>query len=135
MSFFRDSGGIRFATVLKALGGIALAGALIGYFLFQGRFIIAGPQIELRNPNEVVQQEQVVAVIGTAKNITEITLNGRSIQTDESGSFAEQLVLPEGYTIMTIDARDRYGRTKTLTRDLVYAPARPETTTDELSAR
>jgi hypothetical protein len=59
-------------------------------------------------------------VVGEAKNVSYLSLNGRQIFTDESGTFSEKLLLPYGYTIMTLKARDRFGRSRTYTLELVY---------------
>ena len=79
--------------------------------------------VQLTTEFKPVYNERIIAVDGQAENITDITLNGRPIYTNESGVFSEKLVLENGYTIMTIRARDRYGRETTLTRSFVYRPA------------
>ena len=52
-----------------------------------------------------------------------LTLNDREIYTDKNGVFTEALVLENGYTVATLTAHDRYGRTQELTETFVYAPA------------
>jgi len=98
-------------------------GSLFSYITFQARFMIEGPQINLDYEPDQVQNERVVTLSGTAKNITEITLNGRQIFTDEYGHFDEALVLENGYTITTIAAVDRYGRRTQVVQPFVYIPA------------
>jgi len=60
--------------------------------------------------------DPTMILTGKALNIVSLSLNGRSIYTNDSGDFKETLVLPSGYTIMTITAQDRYGRTHSLER-------------------
>ena len=96
---------------------------VIFYVVFQARFLIIGPVVELTTETKPVYNDQTIEINGRAENITHMTLNGRAIYTDENGSFKEQLVLENGYTIMTISAHDRYGRETTLTRSFVYRPA------------
>ena len=93
------------------------------YVLFQARFLIIGPVVRLTTETRPVYNDRIIEIVGQAENITDITLNGRPIYTNESGAFSEKLVLENGYTIMTIRARDRYGRETTLTRSFVYRPA------------
>lgn len=100
-----------------ALAGIAL---FFGYVLFQARFIIEGPQISLTSDTPAVSQSRVVTLAGQARNIARMTLNGRQIYTDKYGNFKEALVLENGYTITTLQAEDRYGRTTTLSRSFVH---------------
>lgn len=110
---------ITFRTVilyLLALCGIAI---FVVYVLFQARLLIEGPQIALV-PQETVQNGRMVHIIGSAKNIVRITLNGRQIYTDKDGTFSEALVLENGYTVATLEAQDRYGRTTEATQTFVF---------------
>ena len=112
-----------FSLLLKIFGVVALCLVIGWYAYFQARFLIEGPQITLDSPATISQNQQIVPVRGTAKNVTEVTLNGRTIHTSEDGSFEEFLILPKGYTIMTLHAEDRYGRARSLAQSLVYTPA------------
>jgi len=107
-----------------ALGYIAVIGMvilLVFYVAFQARFIIAGPTIDITTPDSV-SENRTIELEGTARNIVSIELNGRVIYTDERGYFKETVVLENGYTIATVRAKDRYGRTTTLSRSFVYKP-------------
>jgi len=103
---------------------IALVALIVGsYILFQTRNLIAGPIIDITAPqNGGTVRAQLVEVQGTARNITEITLNDRTIVVDENGYFSEQLLLNPGYTIMSLSARDRFGRTTKESLELFYTP-------------
>ncbi len=107
------------AMVLYLIVGLCVA-VFIAYVLFQARFIIAGPVIVLTNENEVAQTEKRVVLEGNASNIVHMTLNGRQIYTDTEGNFKEALVLENGYTIATLQAKDRYGRVTSLTKKFVF---------------
>ncbi len=97
-------------------------GGIVWYMLFQARLLLAGPEIALLNEPNAVQSDQTVLLDGVAKNITELSLNGKPIFTDKEGYFRQALVLERGYTIMTLDAKDRYGRTTSLSRSFVHTP-------------
>jgi hypothetical protein len=105
---------------LLIYGCIAVCSVVfIVYVLFQARFLIAGPQIfvqDLPSP----QSERRIVLQGEARNIVHITLNGRQIYTDKDGNFKEALVLENGYTVATLVAQDRYGRTTSHTESFVY---------------
>ncbi len=100
-----------------------LALVILGYVAFQARFLIIGPVVRLTTETKPVYNDRTIEIAGQAENVTYLTLNGRSIYTNETGAFTEKLVLENGYTIMTIRAQDRYGRETTLTRSFVYRPA------------
>lgn len=109
---------------------------LIGYFLvtivvlliltfiiFQARFLITGPRIVITNAPQGPQNTRQIEISGTAYNISRLWLNDRPIFTDATGNFKEAIVLENGYTIATLRAEDRYGRTTKVDRQLVYVPA------------
>jgi len=105
-------------------GGLVVIGVLcvIAYVLFQARFLVVGPQITIDNKPELRQNARVVTLTGSTENISHLRLNGRSIFTDPSGQFSTDVVLQNGYTVVTLEAEDRYGRQTSLTREFVYAP-------------
>jgi hypothetical protein len=105
--------------------------AFIAYLLFQSRHLIRGPIITLDESLPTVTTERRLTVLGTTANIVSITLNGRSIFTDESGHFTETVVLENGYSILTIHALDRFGRGTSVTHGVWYAE--PATTTTDVS--
>lgn len=114
---------IELRSIIKWVSLTCLVVIVIGYVIFQARFLLIGPVVALTKDTAYVYNQRIVDIEGTAHNITNITLNGRPIFTDESGFFSEALVLENGYTIMTIRAQDRYGRETSITRSFVYRPA------------
>ncbi len=58
----------------------------------------------------------VSKISGVAKNATYLSLNGREIFIDKNGAFTEDVALPDGYSVVTLTARDAFGtkRDKTL---------------------
>lgn len=93
------------------------------FVVFQARYLIIGPQISITEQPEGPQNERQVFIAGGAHNISHLWLNGRPIYTDMQGNFREALVLENGYTVVTLRAEDRYGRSTEVTRTLVYSPS------------
>ena len=84
---------------------------LIAYSLYQARALLTGPQIWVENPqNGHTVNDPLIIVEGTSKNIAWISLNDHQIFTDEEGRWSEKLLVSPGLSIMTINARDRFGR-------------------------
>lgn len=106
--------------ILRIIGVLLLAALLVWYVHFQARNLLAGPSIALDDTHGVLHHERSITLTGTAHNIVRLTLNGREIHTNEAGAFREVLVLENGYTIMTLEAQDRFGRTTTHTEEYVY---------------
>lgn len=84
---------------------------LISYALYEARFLILGPQVKITYPqNGAVLDSKVLNLEGRASNIAWISLNGRQIYVDEEGHFSEKLIAPAGISIISVTARDRFGR-------------------------
>lgn len=84
---------------------------IVGYAFNRSYSLLEGPVIHVASPSrgETIT-EAVIAVAGTARNIARLTLNGRSISVNDKGEFSEPLIVPEGYTVMTITAEDKFGK-------------------------
>lgn len=115
--------------VMAYVATFVLVVALIGYIAFQARYLIAGPTLDIYTFDRV-SENRTVTLEGQANNIVSIELNGRTIYTDEGGYFKETVVLENGYTISTVRAKDRFGRTTAATRSFVYKPVATDVLTD-----
>lgn len=83
---------------------------LVLYSLFQARFLILGPRISIISPRDGASVQTVVEVKGQAFNAAWLSLDDRQIFTDENGYFNEKLIVPAGLGIITVRAKDRFGR-------------------------
>jgi hypothetical protein len=98
-----------FSTRHAALLAVGIVFAV--YCLFQARFILLGPSIDIASHQDgAVVLEPSLTLSGTARNAAWLSLNGRQIYTDEKGFWSEKLILAEGLSIMTVRVRDRFGR-------------------------
>lgn len=114
---------ITFRTVVQSFVIAVMLILLIGYVIFQSRFLLLGPQVVLKTEHPTHTNQRTVTLHGEAYNITHLWLNDRPIFTNADGQFKEALILENGYTIATLRAVDRYGRTTKVTRSFVYTPA------------
>jgi hypothetical protein len=110
-------------TVLKFFAITAGLIVLGGYLVFQARFLIIGPRIVLTTDPPQHTNERRVLLTGQTYNISHLWLNDRTIFTNANGYFEEALILENGYTVATLRAEDRYGRTTTVRQSFVYTPA------------
>jgi hypothetical protein len=97
---------------------IVIGIAFAMYVLFQARFFIVGPTLTILEPTTTHYATSTLLVRGSVTHAVEITVNDFPIDTDRAGNFSYELVIPEGYSILTVTARDRYGRTKSIAREL-----------------
>ena len=101
---------------------IVIAGVIvIGYIIFNFRVFIAGPKIEVTSPeNGSTVTEPLIDVVGLATNISQIQMNNNTIFLSENGEFKEFLLLNPGYNIISIDAKDKFGRSVSRKIEVVY---------------
>lgn len=100
-------------TLLKWLLIAGVITAFVAYVLWQSRIFITGPVLTITTRPPATTTEAVVAVAGRAENIVWITLNDRPIVTTPAGDFKEYVVLEKGYTVVQLEAADRFGRMTT----------------------
>lgn len=87
---------------------------IISYSLFQAKNLILGPGFTIDEPLDgQTLTEEEFTFSGNAHNVSSITLNDSPIFIDETGVFREKLIAPFGYSIMKLEVKDRFGRSKT----------------------
>ena len=92
---------------------------LSAYGIFQARNLAEGPIVSITAPlNGAVSSSSVVTISGTAKNVAFMTLDGEQIYTDEQGNWSEDRVLAQGYNVVTLYAKDTFGKETTKTLEL-----------------
>ena len=107
--------------------------ALAAYGSMEAWSLLAGPSIVIDSPtdNAPFQSGGVVAVRGKAARAARLSLNGAPLLRDWQGNFSTMLAFPEGGSILTFVAADRFGRETSAART-VFIPAtddQPTTTT------
>lgn len=96
---------------LQRFGIVLFILFLLAYGGFEAYDVWVGPRINIERPlNGSLVTESLVTVEGKTRNVSWITLLGRPITIDEEGKFSEKLLLPPGYSILIIEAKDRLGR-------------------------
>lgn len=119
-------------TNIKKLLGISLFAGLfmfiIGYSIFQTKAISRGVALRIDNiVDGAVFSGEILTLAGTAQHATHLSVNGMEIVIDEKNVFSEELVLSEGYNIITLEARDKFGKTTKETFRVLYnSPKNPE---------
>ena len=110
--------------LIVAASAIVLLAIGLGMCAYlQSKEYLRGPIITVEEPpNGAMFTTSVVSVQGSARNAAFITLNGRQIFTNEQGRFYESLLLQEGYSIMLLEAKDRFGHRVEKRLELVYKP-------------
>ena len=102
------------------LGLIFLSG-IAGLAYYNSERLRAGPSIEISIPaNGVTVTSPSVTILGTVRNVSFLTLNGRQIYADDQGAIREQVLLAEGYNVLILKGTDRFGRSVEEELELIY---------------
>lgn len=94
------------------LGAIVLA-LILGYAYTKVSPYVSGPSIHIASPKDGVGvTEKIIMIEGTVKRAAHISLNGRTVYTDEQNYLKEEVLLASGLNIFELEARDKFGRTE-----------------------
>ncbi len=94
---------------------------VIGYAGFAFHDFIIGPTLIITEPaNGSVFSLPTIPVKGVVKRIQDISLNGRSLTIDDKGNFNELVLLSPGYNVLTLIAKDKFGRSKETRLQIIY---------------
>jgi hypothetical protein len=101
---------------------VAIIAAGLAFFIYRTYFAyLSGPSITVTEPaNYAAFSTSTTTIVGIAKRVQDITLDGRSIIIDDKGNFSETILLMPGYNIETISAHDQFGHTTEKRLELVY---------------
>ena len=84
---------------------------VLSYGLFEALKLRQGREITIEPPADgSATSTAAVTVVGTAQNISFLTINDAPSYTDEAGTFVYRFSPPAGYTVVTVAAVDRFGR-------------------------
>ena len=102
---------------------------VVGYGVFNSRFIIQGPEISIeqidKDSNTIVTQDKTLFLKGKVLHSSFISINGRPIFIDEAGQFNEKLLLSSGVSIIDIYAKDKFGKEVRKKIDVLYQGETP----------
>lgn len=97
---------------------------VVGYGIFNSRFIIQGPEITLEaldeESNTIITEDKTLFLKGKVLHSSFISINGRPIFIDETGQFNEKLLLSSGVSIIDIYAKDKFGKEVRKKIDVLY---------------
>jgi hypothetical protein len=94
-----------------ALG--SLLTVIVVYGVFRVYPLFAGPSITIYTPNDGDRvATTTVTLSGKALRAKEIRVQGRPITIGTDGFFTEELVVHAPYTILVVEAVDKYGKSE-----------------------
>lgn len=114
---------------------IIFSAIVIIYALYQARYLLRGPIITITKPTDgQTVSDPFVTILGSVKNAAYIYVNDLQSFIDADDNLVQNALLSPGYNMVTVKARDRFGRERTLILRLFYketatssAEMKPET--------
>lgn len=98
---------------------LALLALLILYGAIEAWPLIRGPRLTVNDPVDNASIEGgIVNIAGNATYVSVLTLNGAPLLYDQNGDFSSTMAFPQGSSILTFRAADRFGRATTITRTI-----------------
>lgn len=81
------------------------------YFIFRVYNYLSGPKITINSPTPyTIINSDTFIIEGHVENAKNIYLNGREINIEKNGNFIEKIIAKSPYTLITLQAVDRYGK-------------------------
>jgi len=102
---------------IKTIAFFVLFVVVVFYSFIKMKDVFNGVQLQTKID---LTQSSIATITGKAKHATQLTLNGREIFIDKDGNFSEPVALPPGFSIMTISALDKFGKTSEKKFEVVY---------------
>ncbi len=94
---------------------------VIGYGLFVATPYLLGPSLTVVSPEHgTTISSPTITVSGKTERVSYLSINNLPIPLLEDGTFAVERAYPKGYTVLVVEARDRFGRIVTDTVRFIH---------------
>ncbi len=93
---------------------LVLISSFILFFFRQYLKISSAPSLEVLSPKEGQEFNEKVAVYGKADKDASVKIDGIVVSVSEDGQFKEEIVLPRGDNIVSVEAVNRQGKKNTV---------------------
>ena len=121
--------GITGKKLLKFISLSVLFCFMVGYGIWIGHDLIFGINLDISGiQNNETTSTSTIDLTGVAYHATEITVNDRTVSVEEDGAWHDTIALLNGYNIIKVSAKDKFGRTISKVFTINYT-AQPSTMT------
>ena len=101
----------QFIRLLKLGIIILVAIAIISYAAWRSLAYARGPAIIIFQPeNGSTAASSTIDIVGRADRVNSLTIDGMPISLDQQGNFRETVIVFPGANMITIGAKDQFGR-------------------------
>lgn len=109
-----------FPRILRNILVIIFLAALFLYLGFYLKNGFSEPKLAISSPpDNLTTESSTIEIIGQTSPPTQIFINGKQIFKDETGNFREPVNLKKGLNSITIIAKNKYSRGKTIIKQIL----------------
>lgn len=91
-----------------------------GFLGFRMQKIISPPELLIYNPaDNIVTNNRIMQIAGKTEKESQIIINGEQVLSDKEGVFFKEVNLKTGVNTITITASKKYGRSKTVVKQVL----------------
>ena len=94
----------------------ALVVFVIGFMLYQFRFAVLNPPLQVDSPAEQSVTGQEITVTGSTNQNATVTVNGQPVTVDQNGEFMKKFAAFDGPLTIVVTATSRFGKVATVER-------------------
>lgn len=89
---------------------VVITVSIVAYGIIRAETAFSGPSATIDSHIPYQTSPQEIRLTGEITNAVFLSVNDRRIYPDGDGRFETYLVLPTGYTVITVHTKDRHGR-------------------------
>jgi len=98
--------------------------AVAWFFWKEICFLIRPPQLEVSQPPaDIAVNREIFEIIGKTSPVAYLTVKDEEVYVDKDGSFKKEIELSPGVNTIKIEAKNRFGKTNTIIRRIIFNPA------------
>ena len=102
-------------------GIILLVLAILVYLGWELMHVIAPPPLEVTfPPDRYTTSKENLKITGQTAPESKVLVNGKEVNVDTEGKFAEEIILKEGVNEIKISAYKKQDKVSTITREILY---------------
>jgi cytoskeletal protein RodZ len=113
---------------------LVLAVVFLGYVIWQVRSVLTPPYLEITDPvSDITVSGSSFVITGKVEVGAEVMINNQAISNiDKNGQFSESLFLSSGLNIVEIVAKNKFGKTSKITRQINAEVPKTQETAEKL---
>ena len=97
---------------------------VVWFFWKEICYLIKPPELEIIQPSiDITVNQENFEIIGKTSPVAYLTVNGQEVYIDKAGNFKKEIELSNGVNMIKIEAKNRFGKTNTIIRRIIFNPS------------